>query len=347
MADATRPGSGESDEVSSKPTASAPTSRPRAAGVSSAARASGGTRSQRVGGTRTQGAAPSKPAAPSLNKPSAPSVSKPSAPSARTAAKAPAKAGARTPGKASGTRPGASRPAGGKSGGRPPTPPAKRKASTSIVDRPQRQWGLIVTTVVIVLFAFSVIGYAVIQGRDDSNKATSVASVAPATATVEDIAKIEGITSNTTFTRNHSTAIVDYGTNSPPFGGDHSPYWAQCTGIVYPNPIANENAVHPLEHGAIWITYKPGIAQTDIDILAKKVKGINYMEMSPYPGLKTNVSLQAWGYQLFVDSASDPRIDQFITALRLNKNTTPEFGASCDDPAFKADKSTPGHPFEG
>ena len=40
--------------------------------------------------------------------------------------------------------------------------------------------------------------------------------------------------------------------------------------------------------------------------------------MSPYPGLDKPISLQAWGYQLKVDNADDSRIDDFISALRVN-----------------------------
>ncbi len=64
----------------------------------------------------------------------------------------------------------------------------------------------------------------------------------------------------------------------------------------------------------------------ELDTLAKYVSGQDRMAMSPYPGLKTTISLQAWGYQLFVDSATDPRIQQFIDALRYNPKTTPEYG---------------------
>ncbi len=56
------------------------------------------------------------------------------------------------------------------------------------------------------------------------------------------------------------------------------------------------------------------------------------MALSPYPGLKSNVSLQSWGHQVFVDSATDPRVDRFINDLRLNSAVTPEFGASCTNP---------------
>ena len=56
----------------------------------------------------------------------------------------------------------------------------------------------------------------------------------------------------------HVTTAVDY-TESPPVGGPHAPPpdWADCTGTVYTVDIRHENAVHSLEHGAVWITYNP------------------------------------------------------------------------------------------
>ncbi|MDT7678275.1 MAG: hypothetical protein QOD82_6177, partial [Pseudonocardiales bacterium] len=42
------------------------------------------------------------------------------------------------------------------------------------------------------------------------------------------------------------------------------------------------------------------------------------------------ISLQSWGHQLKVVDAADPRIDQFIQALRRNQYAYPEVGASCD-----------------
>ena len=123
---------------------------------------------------------------------------------------------------------------------------------------------------------------------------------------------------------------------SPPYGGPHNATWADCTGTVYPTQIASENAVHALEHGAVWIAYKPDLPAAQVETLKKKVDGVDYMLMSPYAGLSSNVSIQSWGFQLKVDSADDPRIDQFIGDLRLNTTTTPEYGASCTNPSFKA-----------
>ena len=92
----------------------------------------------------------------------------------------------------------------------------------------------------------------------------------------------------------------------------HNAAWQNCMGDVYDAPIANEHAVHSLEHGAVWITYRPGLPQDQLDKLAGKVRGVEKMLMSPYEGLDKPISLQAWGYQLKVDNADDPRIDEFI-----------------------------------
>jgi hypothetical protein len=216
---------------------------------------------------------------------------------------------------------------------KPGTAQAKRAQSKKIVNKRQTPWALIVTTVVIVALAAGIVGYAVTK----VNKKTASANPN----------KIAGIAHYTGLTRKHVDGVVSY-PQSPPVGGNHSPIWADCNGVIYPNQIANENAVHPLEHGAVWITYKPGLDAADLDTLTKYVAGQQYIFMTPYAGLKTNISLQAWGYQLFLNSAKDPRIKQFITDLRLNQTNTPELGASCDsaDTSFETTPSTPGHPID-
>ena len=83
-------------------------------------------------------------------------------------------------------------------------------------------------------------------------------------------------------------------------------------GDVYDAPIANEHAVHSLEHGAVWITYRPDLPADQVAKLKAKVQGKEKMMLSPYDGLDKPISLQAWGYQLKVDNADDGRIDEFI-----------------------------------
>jgi hypothetical protein len=207
-----------------------------------------------------------------------------------------------------------------------------RKAPPPITVAKPKPWGLIALTLVVVVFAGAVIGYAVFKlnkAGDNSPQAKADAAKAIPGMVVKDFPS-----------RNHVSTVVNY-PDSPPFGGDHDPTWADCNGTVYPSAIRNENAVHMLEHGAVWITYKPDLAADQVDALKKKVDGVGYMALSPYPGLKSAVSLQSWGHQLFVDNASDPRVDEFIDDLRLNSVVTPEFGASCSQPSFKANPIAP------
>ena len=72
------------------------------------------------------------------------------------------------------------------------------------------------------------------------------------------------------------------------------------------------------------------------------------MALSPYEGLKTPISLQAWGYQLFVQVAerpADPAVHRH--ALQHAKGVTPEPQAGCTGTGFQASQSYPGHPFKG
>jgi hypothetical protein len=124
----------------------------------------------------------------------------------------------------------------------------------------------------------------------------------------------------------HLPGVLTY-PMSPPAGGPHNSRWQNCMGDVYPAEIAKEHAVHSLEHGAVWITYEPGLPQDQIETLASKVSGVEFMMMSPFPGLGTPISVQAWGYQLRANEAGDERIDDFIAALR--QNATQEAQASC------------------
>lgn len=128
---------------------------------------------------------------------------------------------------------------------------------------------------------------------------------------------------------------------SPPLGGTHDYGWAGCTGVVYLTGIRTENAVHSLEHGAVWIAYNPeDLDADDIDLLAARVEGVEYTLMSPYPGLDHPISVQSWGHQLKLEDADDPRIDQFIAATKQNSQAGvypedptatgfPEPGATC------------------
>ena len=121
----------------------------------------------------------------------------------------------------------------------------------------------------------------------------------------------------------HVAGQVQY-EQDPPAGGPHGEGTAACQ--AYDVPVINENAVHALEHGAVWITYQPDLDPDDVKTLEGFVNRREVL-VSPYPGLDSPVVASTWGRQLRVDSADDARIDQFIRAFQ--NQTAPENAASC------------------
>jgi hypothetical protein len=208
---------------------------------------------------------------------------------------------------------GKSRPAG--KGGRT-RPPAN-------VVAPQRPWGLIAAALVVVLFAAAVITYAVVQVNEaNADKVESI----------DEIAGVE--IADYSAGQDHVTEPVTYA-ESPPVGGPHDPFWADCTGSVYDVDIRHENAVHSLEHGAVWITYNPDlVSEADIATLAELVEGESGRMLSPYVGLDSPISVQAWNHSLKVDAAGDKRIKQFADLMTYAADLEP--GASCENPDFLA-----------
>ena len=88
---------------------------------------------------------------------------------------------------------------------------------------------------------------------------------------------------------------------SPPVGGPHSPAWLKCG--VYGEPLPKENAVHSLEHGAIWITYQTELTAAQISAVTNLAQtNREYVLVSPYSGQGAPVIATAWGLQLKVQS---------------------------------------------
>ena len=124
--------------------------------------------------------------------------------------------------------------------------------------------------------------------------------------------------------RTHSVDDLDY-PQTPPAGGPHAPVWLECG--VYDEPVRDENAVHDLEHGTVWITYDPSLPERDVEALVEQLpdNGI----MSPYDNLPSAVVVTVWGAQLALDRARDPRLGLFLEEYG-DGHTAPEFGATCN-----------------
>jgi hypothetical protein len=83
-----------------------------------------------------------------------------------------------------------------------------------------------------------------------------------------------------------------------------------------------------MEHGAVWITYQPDLSSDQVEALRNLAHDNTYVLVSPYPDLPAPVVASAWGKQLQLDSANDPRLEQFVSAFREGPQT-PEPGAPC------------------
>ena len=220
------------------------------------------------------------------------------------------------------------RPAGGRASARAKaratgTPPArvpraerrpemiKQKQALRSVEYQKQQRDWMITKIAMAVFAVLVvgaIGFLVVRGVQER-----ALSVIP-----------EGVQNFSYPGAQHTTEAVAYA-EVPPAGGQHDPTWQNCG--YYSAPVRAENAVHSLEHGAVWITYDPALPADQVEVLRQKAEEPHIL-VSPFEGLTSPVVASSWGHQLQLESASDVRLDQFIRSFR-NGPDTPEPGAVC------------------
>lgn len=124
--------------------------------------------------------------------------------------------------------------------------------------------------------------------------------------------------------QSHVEGPVDYEL-IPPVGGPHAPAWQNCG--VYDAPIANENAVHSMEHGAVWIAHAPDLPTAELDVLHSLAAGDPYVLVTPHPDV-AGVVASAWTKQLALDTPDEQRVGAFVTAFAQGPQT-PEPGAPC------------------
>lgn len=118
-----------------------------------------------------------------------------------------------------------------------------------------------------------------------------------------------------------------YDSEEIPAGGDHSAIWQNCG--FYDTEIQAENAVHSLEHGAVWISFSPTLPQDQVDILRGYTGGIEKVLVSPVAEQGSPIVATAWANQLSLDDATDTRLEQFVNEFRSSPRA-PEPGGSCN-----------------
>lgn len=137
--------------------------------------------------------------------------------------------------------------------------------------------------------------------------------------------EIEGLETFEGLAATHVEGTVDYAM-TPPAGGDHAAAWLNCG--VYNVPQPNENAVHALEHGAVWVTYNPDeVDSAQLETLRAALP-TTYIVLSPYPDLDAPVVASAWGAQVKLDGVDDERLASFLEKY-WKSPAAPEPGALC------------------
>jgi hypothetical protein len=153
-------------------------------------------------------------------------------------------------------------------------------------------------------------------GSEDS--ATVTSAVAPE--------GIDGVVAWNITDNSHVEGAVEYG-QSPPVAGPHNPVFANCK--FYDGEIPNENVVHSLEHGSVWITYTSDADEATLATIQDLVGQSDHLIASLYPSQDSPIVLTAWNRQLAVDSVDDPRVQEFVDTYLLADDLAPEPGAAC------------------
>lgn len=235
--------------------------------------------------------------------------------------------------------------------------------------RDRRRTLLLVGAVAAAILVVAVVLIVIASRSDDESAAsqqilpaapTGSTTVQKEPASVQDTSGIPGVlawdtsgypaagTANPgTLTHDHVDGPVDYAV-VPPVGGPHDGVWMNAG--TYTEPVPPERAVHDMEHGAVWIVYDADLPaeqvtqltafvgrQSLIDEQAEDGSGPQgqanrYIDLSPWGGadLPSPIVISSWGHQLRLDSATDPRLQDFVDTFRNSSTYTPEFGSPVD-----------------
>jgi len=108
--------------------------------------------------------------------------------------------------------------------------------------------------------------------------------------------------------------------SNPPTSGQH--YAVPAKWGIYEHELPDEQVVHNLEHGGIWISYKPGIDNA-IRVKLEDIGKLNPngMIISPRSADDSNIAIASWGRLLKLDKFDASKIKLFI---KLNEDNSPE-----------------------
>ena len=110
------------------------------------------------------------------------------------------------------------------------------------------------------------------------------------------------------------TAGSGYDSN-PPSSGPHWP--AAANNGVYDKELPDEQLIHNLEHGHVWISYKPDTADEVKNKLKEIVEKDSWkVVLEPREQNDSKIALVAWGRVLVMDQPDYDKIEAFIKTYR-------------------------------
>lgn len=122
----------------------------------------------------------------------------------------------------------------------------------------------------------------------------------------------------------HVEGNVDY--DYHPAGGEHAGIWLNCG--VYREEVPAENVVHSMEHGAVWVTYRPDdVTDDDIARLEGLVDG--KVIVSPRADQPAPIMAATWGNLIEPNGADDPELEEFVNFFR-GAGDAPEAAGRCN-----------------
>lgn len=118
------------------------------------------------------------------------------------------------------------------------------------------------------------------------------------------------------------TKVTNYNSN-PPTSGDHWP--VPLSWGFYDAVVADEQAVHNLEHGGIWISYKDIDDQTKKELKALAEQYNQAVIVTSRPKNDSRIAVASWGRLMKLDEFNRAKIENFI---KTHLNKSPEKLAS-------------------
>ncbi|HEY6565349.1 MAG TPA: DUF3105 domain-containing protein, partial [Pirellulaceae bacterium] len=137
------------------------------------------------------------------------------------------------------------------------------------------------------------------------------------------------VTGAPAITANHVETAVNYSAHSnPPTYGDHHPPIFNSQGVsltprqtgVYTTSQPDEDLIHNLEHGHVWISYNPTlISATDLTALEAFVRagGTNTgVILTPRSGNTVAIAVASWGHLLTLNNFDAAQVRDFVVTNR-------------------------------